>query len=48
LHLMYDLLFTKEGRRNVPVSLSVFWIAISWGILIGSIPWMKTAVEILF
>jgi hypothetical protein len=48
LHLMYDLLFTKEGRRNVPVPLSVFWIAISWGILIGSIPWMKTAVEILF
>jgi TLC domain len=47
LHLMYDLLLTKEGRRNVPVPLSLFWITISWGIMIGSIPWIKTAVTIL-
>jgi len=41
LYIMYDLIFTKNGRKNVPVALSVFWCIPMWGVLIGSIPWIK-------
>merc|ERR1719203_1683672 len=37
---VYDLLFTKDGRKNIPVGLSIFWCVSSWGVLIGSIPWI--------
>ena len=37
---VYDLLFTKDGRKNIPVGLSIFWCVASWGVLIGSIPWI--------
>ena len=47
VHLTHDLLLQKEGRRNVPVQLSVIWLAICWGVLWGSIPWIKNAFAIL-
>ena len=46
MHLSYDLL-TKEGRSNVPVQLSILWLAMCWGVLFGSIPWIKNALRIL-
>ena len=48
VHLTHDLLLQKEGRRNVPVQLSVIWLAICWGVMVGSIPWIKNAIAILY
>jgi len=46
VHLSYDLL-TREGRKNVPVQLSILWLVMCWGVLLGSIPWIKNALRIL-
>ena len=46
-HLTYDILLTKKGRKNVPVGLSVVWLTMVWGVLFGSIPWIKNALTIL-
>lgn len=40
-------LFTKEGRANVPLALSLLWVSLLWGITYGSIPWMQEAIEIV-
>lgn len=45
-HLTYDLL-TKEGRKNVPVQLSLLWLAMCWGVMLGSYPWIRNALRIL-
>lgn len=47
VHLTGTLLFTKEGRKNVPVQLSIVWLAMCWGVMIGSLPWIKTSLTIL-
>jgi len=47
VHLTYDILLTKKGRKNVPVGLSVVWLTMVWGVLFGSIPWIKNALTIL-
>lgn len=47
LHLTYDLLFTKKGRKNVPIQLSIVWLLMCWGVLLGSIPWIKVSLNIL-
>ena len=47
LHLSYDLLLTREGRKNVPVQLSVPGIVMCWSVLLGSIPWIKNAWRIV-
>lgn len=39
IHMAYDFLFTKEGRKNIPWYVSLLWIPLSSAILIGSIPW---------
>lgn len=39
VHITYDLLFTKEGRTNIPLYVSILWIFMIWGIILGSIPW---------
>lgn len=46
-HLTYDLLFTKQGRKNVHVWLTLLWMPMCWGVLIASIPWIEEAVEIV-
>ena len=46
-HLTYDILLTKKGRKNVPVGLSIVWLTMVWGVLFGSIPWIKNALTIL-
>uniref|UniRef100_A0A7S4NBQ1 TLC domain-containing protein n=1 Tax=Odontella aurita TaxID=265563 RepID=A0A7S4NBQ1_9STRA len=41
-HLTYDLIFTRKGRWNVPLWLSILvWMPMCWGVLFGSIPWIK-------
>ena len=45
-HLSYDLL-TKEGRKNVPWYVSIFWIPLCSGIIIGSIPWTLEALDMV-
>lgn len=46
-HLTYDILLTKRGRENVPVGLSLVWLIMCWGVLIGSIPWIKNVLSII-
>lgn len=46
VHLTYDL-SRKESRKNVPMQLILLWLAICWGVLLGSIPWIKKAFAIL-
>lgn len=43
----YDLLLTKNGRANVPLGVSIFWIIMSSGIVIGSIPWTKECLQMM-
>lgn len=47
VRLTYDLLFTKRGRKNVPVLLSLGWLTACWGVLMGSVPWVRTCLRIL-
>jgi hypothetical protein len=47
IHLTQDLVFTKEGRMNVPLRLSLVWLTMCWGVLIGSIPWINSALDII-
>ena len=47
LHLTIDLFATKKGREDCNVFLSVLWMPMCWGVLIGSIPWIKEGVEML-
>jgi hypothetical protein len=47
IHLTYDLLLTKHGRQNVPVQLSVVWVALCWIVIAGSVPWMLEALDMI-
>uniref|UniRef100_A0A6U3QUS2 TLC domain-containing protein n=1 Tax=Ditylum brightwellii TaxID=49249 RepID=A0A6U3QUS2_9STRA len=47
IHLSYDLLFTKQGRCNVPLHLSMIWVALVAGVLLGSGPFVMDAVDML-
>lgn len=44
VHITYDLL-TREGRKNIPLYVSILWIVMIWGIIVGSIPWTKEGLE---
>mmetsp|Transcript_6411 Transcript_6411/g.7957 ORF Transcript_6411/g.7957 Transcript_6411/m.7957 type:complete len:303 (-) Transcript_6411:98-1006(-) len=39
VHISYQLLFTKKGRENVSLLVSIVWSVMIFGIIIGSIPW---------
>mmetsp|Transcript_16221 Transcript_16221/g.29295 ORF Transcript_16221/g.29295 Transcript_16221/m.29295 type:complete len:306 (-) Transcript_16221:45-962(-) len=41
----YQLLFTKKGREDVPLWLSISWMPMCWGVQFGSIPWIMTCIE---
>lgn len=41
IHITYQLLFTKEGRANVNIIVSLLAIFVIWGVILGSIPWTK-------
>eukprot|EP00980_Cylindrotheca_fusiformis_P019336 scaffold6638_cov127-Cylindrotheca_fusiformis.AAC.20 len=34
----YDLLMNKQGRENLPLSIRLFWVAMIWAVMVGSIP----------
>ncbi len=44
IHITYDLL-TKDGRKTIPLYISIGWIIMIWGIILGSIPWTKECYE---
>lgn len=46
-HISYKLLFTKKGRADVPLWLSICWMPMCWGVQFGSIPWIMTCIETL-
>mmetsp|Transcript_667 Transcript_667/g.1033 ORF Transcript_667/g.1033 Transcript_667/m.1033 type:complete len:314 (+) Transcript_667:173-1114(+) len=43
----YDIVFTKEGRSRIPALLIPFWLIMSWGVLIGSIPWIIDCIDMI-
>lgn len=47
IHATVDLIFAKTARENIPIALRLFFAAMIWGVLIGSIPWIYTFVDIL-
>jgi hypothetical protein len=47
VHIAYDLLLTKEGRRNVAWYNSILWVALLSAIIVGSIPWTKECTEMV-
>lgn len=47
IHLAWDVLFTKQGRQNIPLPLSIFWVMMIVGILIGSGDFVMEAVDML-
>lgn len=47
VHNAYDFLLTKRGRENVSMKVSIFWVIISGGILVGSIPWTIESWEMI-
>lgn len=48
VHLTYDLLFTKQGRKNVPIYISLFlWMPMAWGVILGSWPWTMESINIV-
>ena len=42
-HISYLLIFTKQGK-SIPFLVSIPWIIMIWGIILGSIPWTLEAV----
>jgi len=44
-HITYDLVFTKHGRRDIPLWLSILWLPLCWGVQFGSIPWIMSCME---
>jgi hypothetical protein len=39
LHMTYDLLFSQTAKR-IPIALRLLWVAMIWGVVIGSLPWV--------
>jgi hypothetical protein len=35
-HMTWDLLFSKQGRQNLPLVVRIFWSLMIWGVIIGS------------
>mmetsp|Transcript_14413 Transcript_14413/g.17519 ORF Transcript_14413/g.17519 Transcript_14413/m.17519 type:complete len:303 (-) Transcript_14413:83-991(-) len=44
-HITYDLLFTESGRNNISLKVSILWVIMIWGIIIGSYPWTMECLE---
>lgn len=47
IHLAWDVLFSKTGRQNIPLMLSVIWVIMVVGVLVGSGPFILEAFEML-
>ena len=47
IHLSWDILFTKEGRKNIPFPLSLIWVAMVVLVIVGSGPFVLEAIEML-
>ena len=47
VHLTHDLLVMPHGRKNVPIQLSLIWVALVWAVIYGSAPFIKEAVSML-
>lgn len=47
IHLTYHFLLTKRGRINVPIYISILWLILSWGVILGSYNWIKNCYHII-
>jgi hypothetical protein len=39
-HMSWDLLFSKQGRENLPLAVRLFWSFMIWAVIIGSYSWI--------
>eukprot|EP00563_Minutocellus_polymorphus_P004061 CAMPEP_0181043200 /NCGR_PEP_ID=MMETSP1070-20121207/12577_1 /TAXON_ID=265543 /ORGANISM="Minutocellus polymorphus, Strain NH13" /LENGTH=321 /DNA_ID=CAMNT_0023121505 /DNA_START=61 /DNA_END=1026 /DNA_ORIENTATION=+ len=46
-HLTHDFLVLPSGRKNVPIKISIIWIALVWVVIYGSGPFIQEAVNML-
>jgi len=44
-HITYHLVFTPQGRSSVPIPITILWLIMGWGVLIGSVGWTMEAIE---
>jgi len=44
IHIFYELL-SRNGRNNVPIYISLIWLVLMWGVVLGSIPWTMETIE---
>jgi len=47
INITYHLLFTKLGRERVPLYTGLVWVALIWGIILGSLPWTFEAIAMV-
>lgn len=47
IYVTQELLCTKQGRKNVPIAVSIVWLTMCWAVLLGSIPWIVSALDIV-
>ena len=47
LHLCWDLIFTKRGRKNIPLPLSLLWVSLVLIVLVGGGPFILEALEMI-
>lgn len=47
LHMTYDLVSSQDARTHIPVAMRILWVAMIWGVVFGSIPWVYDFVDII-
>jgi len=47
IHITYHLMLTKLGRERVSLHTRLLWVALIWGIILGSLPWTFEAIDMV-
>ena len=45
MHITYVYLVSIKGRQMIPKYISIPWVVMIWGIILGSIPWTMEALD---
>ena len=47
MHITYVYLVSIKGRQMIPKYISIPWVVMIWGIILGSIPWTMEALDMV-
>lgn len=47
VRITYDFLFTTQGRKLMPIALSLSLLFMLWGVSLGTIPWCLESVDLV-